>query len=264
MLTTSPRLAHGPCSTRRSAGHRPPRHPRKRPCEAPGNRCAQEEGFGKWRLEHLGSRESVLAALKSELVGPDPRGHELDFSRAVKFAAPADSYGPWRQMGSGEEVLQDGMPTQRYGVGVLYAANEKPPVETEPLETPPAPGDGEESGPDLLRGEARRHIESQLEQVAAAAAAGSGQEPADDFDIAGANDYRPTTMAVSFLADVRAKPTVVIEAHGGRYTPHEVLVGDRSRRWWLRSAVTLQAEFSSAAIAVKRAQAIPASKSGSP
>lgn len=208
--------------------------------------------------KHLGGRDSILNALKRELVGPDPRGNELDFSGDVKFAVAADSYGPWRQKGSGGEVLQDGLPTQRYGVGVLYPAQEAQPVEIEiePLETPPVaatPGGGE---PDLVSAAALRRIESQVERVAAAAAAGSDSEATDDFDIAGANEYRPTTMAVSFLVDVSANPTVVIEGQGGRYTPREIFVGDRSRTWWLRSAVSVRAEFSAAAIMVKRPQSV--------
>lgn len=207
-------------------------------------------------VRHLGGRESILRALRCELVGPDPRGPELDFSVPVKFDVAADAYGPWRQMGSGEEVLQDGLPTQRYGVGVLYAAQDAPPEETEPLQTPAAPEGSGEGGPDLIGSEARRRMEIQVERVAAAAAAGAESEPTDDFDIAGANDYRPTTMAVSFLVDVSSKPSVIVEGQGGRYTPQGVLVGGRERTWWLRSGVNLKAEFGAASILVKRSQSV--------
>lgn len=211
-------------------------------------------------VKYLDGRESVVNALRCELVGPDPRGRELDFSKAVKFDSPADSYGPWRQQGSGEEVLQDGRPTQRYGVGVLYAAQDKPPTETDPLETPPVTVTTGDGSPDLVSADARRRIDAQVEQVAAAAAAVSDSESADDFDIAGANEYRPTTIAVSFLVDVSSSPTLMMHANAGRYTTREVFVGGRPRSWWLRSEVTLRAEFSSGSITVERAQAVePAS-----
>lgn len=208
--------------------------------------------------KHLGGRYSILEALRRELVGPDPRGDELDFSETVKFDVAADSYGPWRQMSNGDEVLQDGLPTQRYGVGVLYPAQDAQPVEIEPSETPPVPETSVDGEPDLLGANFRRRIDSQVERVAAAAASGSDLEPTDDFDIAGANEYRPTTMAVSFLVDLSSNPTVSIEGHGGRYTPCEVAVGGRSRTWWLRSSVTLKAGFSAAALAVERTQSIEA------
>ncbi len=65
-------------------------------------------------------RSSVLQALQEELVGPSPRGSEIDCTQPMFFDNAKESYGPWRQKGSGEEILLRDPPCKRYGVGVLY------------------------------------------------------------------------------------------------------------------------------------------------
>ena len=70
-------------------------------------------------MNHHAGRESVVEALKAELVGPDPRGEPLDTSVPVVFDRAKDSYGPWVELQTGEEILQSDRPTGRYGIGVL-------------------------------------------------------------------------------------------------------------------------------------------------
>ena len=69
---------------------------------------------------HFNNRQAILKSLKQELVGPSPAGNELDCSQPVTFEKVSESYGPWRQKDSGEEVIQRDSPTKRYGIGVLY------------------------------------------------------------------------------------------------------------------------------------------------
>src|SRR5262245_17507806 len=71
-------------------------------------------------INHVENRTFMAEALRRELVGPDPVGLELDCDRDLRFAEAAKSYGPWVQMGTGEEILQRDSPVKRYGVGVLY------------------------------------------------------------------------------------------------------------------------------------------------
>src|SRR5215510_4936767 len=70
--------------------------------------------------DHVGNRELIIEAVKEELVGPSPRGKEIDCSGTIVFNEANESYGPWRQKDSGEEILLRDAPTKRYGVGVLY------------------------------------------------------------------------------------------------------------------------------------------------
>jgi hypothetical protein len=55
----------------------------------------------------------MLQALREELVGPAPAGQELDCSRPVRFDDAKQAFKPWRQQGTGEEILQRDPPTQR-------------------------------------------------------------------------------------------------------------------------------------------------------
>ena len=70
--------------------------------------------------DHITNRDSVLRALREELVGPCPLGQEIDCSQAIRLEDAEAAYRPYRQLGSGEEILQRDSPTKRYGVGVLY------------------------------------------------------------------------------------------------------------------------------------------------
>src|SRR5215208_3440069 len=73
---------------------------------------------------HIVNRERVISSLKEELIGPSPQGEELDCTKEIVFADAAESYKPWRQAGSGEEILQRDAPLNRYGAGVLYPFGE--------------------------------------------------------------------------------------------------------------------------------------------
>src|ERR1700747_472967 len=143
---------------------------------------------------NVANRPRVLEQLRQELVGPDPRGNELDCSTAVTFATKEESYGPWCEKGTGEEILQRDPPSKRYGIGVLY------PLETvdqddaglgaqlvqstadEPEVEIAAP-----SSDDTLTVEARKN----LEEIEKRASGPSRELDADDLDLSSANTYRP-------------------------------------------------------------------------
>src|SRR6266436_4010849 len=69
---------------------------------------------------YIDGRNTILQALKEELVGPSPQGKEIDCTQPISFDDAKQSYGPWRQKDSGEEILMRDPPCKRYGVGVLY------------------------------------------------------------------------------------------------------------------------------------------------
>ena len=72
--------------------------------------------------DHIEGREQIIDALRQELVGPSPAGAPLDVSHPIVFDTAKDSYGPWAEAGTGQEILQRDAPTKRYGIGVLYPA----------------------------------------------------------------------------------------------------------------------------------------------
>jgi hypothetical protein len=188
--------------------------------------------------DHKANRRGILDALQRELVGPAPAGAEIDTSHELRFTDPQQTYGPWREVGTGEEILVRDSPTKRYGVGVLY------PLKA-PLEETPA-GDGEESADALPEGPP----ETQEPDAEPAGTAGH-ETDTDDFDLSLANAYQPSSMGVSFLAEVPHGTSLVVEATGGRY--RRVLITtafpekpERRRTWWVRAPVSVRVTVPSA------------------
>ncbi len=70
--------------------------------------------------QDLINRDTMLEALRRELVGPDPQGDGVDCTTTIVFEEPQQSYRPWRDRATGEEILQRDRPTKRYGIGVIY------------------------------------------------------------------------------------------------------------------------------------------------
>jgi len=198
---------------------------------------------------HIANRIRIIKKLKEELVGPSPAGQEIDCTQAITFEDPNLSYGPWRQQGSGEEILLRDPPTKRYGIGVLYPFQTKP-DDDDAQGVLQSLASSQEDGP---FGEATRDntpiTESALQQTLRMERRSSveGSE-GDDFDLSPANTYRPSSMGVSFLAEFPEGAVLVVEATGGRYYPKEVKVAGRERMWWLRAPVRLRAEFSAEAL----------------
>ncbi len=66
--------------------------------------------------DRTAGRGKVIEALRAELLGPAAVGKPLD---SFKFEKKEESYGPWINAATGEEILERD-PLIRYGVGVLY------------------------------------------------------------------------------------------------------------------------------------------------
>jgi hypothetical protein len=187
-------------------------------------------------MASIEARHAVFEVLRRELVGPDPQGEPFDGD-----AGPVDESTAWmprRQAASGEEILTRDGPDRRYGIGVLYsraalARGDEVTAGEGPPETP-----GEDTGPDL--------ITRTFQTAAAQAQDGLGGEPAGadmDLDLSGANEYRPTTMAVSFLAELPTGAVLTLYLQAGRYQEREIAVGTRARAWWFRSPCALEAAW---------------------
>lgn len=187
--------------------------------------------------DHVANRTGIREALRRELVGPAPAGRGIDTSREeIRFTDVNESFGPWRDLRSGEEILIRDSPTKRYGVGVLFPLRARI---DEVLERP-----GEEEGD---AGDAP----AEPLEVEVDAAPGEAQEAAtDDFDLSLANAYEPSSMGISFLAEIRPGSALVVEATGGRYSRRRVVVAppegaERRRTWWVRREVRIRATFPS-------------------
>lgn len=209
---------------------------------------------------HIEGRSRVIEALRSELVGPSPVGRPLDLSRPVAFATKEDSYGPWIDSSTGEEILQRDRPVKRYGAGVLYPprmdAVDVVLSDTEPVETA-GEVDASTAAPELLAPSATDEIET-------VATRRFGSTPAgDDFDLSTANAYRPSSMAVTFLVRLVDGAPLKVAASGGRYRTARVTIGTDERQWWARSPVALEATFSPSDLAVASPSLVEPAQSSS-
>ena len=185
--------------------------------------------------DHIAGREHVIQTLREELQGPSPQGDPIDCSTQIVFNDPKASYGPWKQQGSGEEILQRDGPLKRYGIGVLY-----------PLEVLDE-ADIEETTADVEGGESElltKDAQTQLGQIADRDGDIAIDAASDDLDLANANQHRPSTIGISFLAHLRNEGTLRVSVTGGRYDPKIISVSGTQRSWWLRSPIHVITTFS--------------------
>ena len=177
---------------------------------------------------HIRNRDMLEAWLAAEIAGPDPAGHvpgarEVDWDAPPEHIRP-DDRGPFRQAGTGEEILTRGGPRSRYGVGVLH------PIGSEEIE-PEAedPGDADP---------AEETQSDRIEDTDDAPSQGirALEDDRDDFDLSNANWRRPSSMSISFLAVLEVGGTLAVTVDGGRYERKP------EREWWLRKPVNETAE----------------------
>ena len=201
--------------------------------------------------ENIENRQLILENLKAELFGPSPHGKEIDCTKPIHFPDKESSYGPWRQLGSQEEILQRDSPTKRYGIGVLYPwqlANDNDEVETAGLAAVGMHGKSERDELNHLAGEEvlTRTAVSEIEK---ALKRSSAQHESDDLDLlaeldlTAANVYKPSSMGITFLAQLTPKTKIVVEGVVGRYEPIKVQVEDRTYTWWIRIPIEFSKEF---------------------
>ena len=209
--------------------------------------------------DHIAGRRLMLRALFEELVGPSPKGPDIDLEAIVKGSLPSEFNidGPFVQKGSDEEILCVEPPGLRYGVGILYpwGAMQKADGADESAADP----DVETTQSMLAQNERKttpqpltRHGEKSLKRVLDRAGNQADSEDGEDFDLSSANKRRPNSMAVSFLVQIPTGAQMVVRASGGRYASMEVKTANgRRRTWWARRSVVLEARFATSQLLQK-------------
>lgn len=215
-------------------------------------------------MTFVDSRETMLEELRKELVGPAPGGKALNTSAPPKFTSRTESYGPWVDSVTGEEVLERDRPTKRYGVGVLYPLRTEPEVDADVTGSGSAPtaSEGELASQDgadateaaVITEEAARELERVQDRK------GRMELGGDDLDLSAANDYRPSAMAISFLVTLPAGTALRVRAEGGRYRELRVQVEGSPRSWWVRQPVTIEATFEREALLAEKRSIGPTSR----
>ena len=206
--------------------------------------------------EHIANRDNIIQSLREEIVGPSPQGKPINCRSAINFQSQKDFYGPWRQE-NGEEILQRDAPVVRYGVGVLFPMRTK--LEDEDSKSSREDKDSDQDNqPDekdvsevLITEEANKSLDQIKEGVA-----DSVETESDDFDLSTANAYKPSSMGVSFLGEFPTGSVLLVKATGGRYQQKTVKVSGSERTWWLRSPVSITAEFETDALCDRKKRII--------
>lgn len=192
------------------------------------------------------SRDQVLDALRRELVGPDPKGAQVGCHDVLRLSSIKELYDPHTQAPSGEEIIKVEQPGARYGVGILYPLSDGV-DELEQL------GEIEalQATEDLDSIEIAPSLTRSLQSITGNPSL-QGDDPVPDFDISSANALKPSSMAISFLARVADESKLVVLVTGGVYREKEVRYespeGSGARQWWLRSSVSISADFHGSAI----------------
>lgn len=194
-------------------------------------------------------RPLILKALEAELVGPEPLGMPLSLNPAPSFATWKDANGPWHDLETGEEILTRDGPAQRYGVGVLY------PPETQASDVAINPsGQGDDGRPsisDEIEEEASVNVD-----VHTTRGFRTGED-GDDFDLTATNQYRPSAMAISFLAELPAGSQLHAHTDCGRYDRVRVVVEGGERTWWVRRRVSINASWTSDSLDTEHDRSVP-------
>lgn len=193
--------------------------------------------------DHIANRDTILQMLKEELVGPSIVGEEINCDTDIRLDDAEAAYRPYRQSGTGEEILQRDAPTKRYGIGVLYPMDA--PIVPEELESQPPESDevvGSESTGSTHEPLTAAAVHD-CEAITARVEHSLPEADSDDFDLSSANAYKPSSMAVSLLVRLPENTDLVVTATGGRYALKQVTLIGREREWWLRSPVYLCSRF---------------------
>jgi hypothetical protein len=192
---------------------------------------------------HIKNRDKVLRALREEVMGPAPLGEPLSAAEEIRFDILEESRKRWKQA-NGEEIIQNGEPLSRYGVGILFAPEGSQQEDVGFLD---ATSYSEETDQEIsLHPEELPNTERRPRM---------NEASDNDLDLSNANIRKPNCMAVSFFATFLEGSHLVVELPttregdgvkvNGRYVARPVLVKeDNSRtRWWFRESTGFSCSF---------------------
>jgi hypothetical protein len=199
-------------------------------------------------IDHIANRTKIIESLKKELVGPSPAGQELDISiLPLPFDNHESSFGPFVVKGTGEEIIMRDYPTKRYGIGVLYPFGTK---EEDRLDKAgnDTIGTSQYSNEEdsFLRPDNDIEVANRIKNIESASGAINNlrtDENPIDYDLSLANAYQPSSLGVSFLAEVVENSKLFLRFTGGRYSPIPVIVESKNFEWWIRKKIILEAEI---------------------
>ena len=197
------------------------------------------------------ARDIIEAELRRELFGPletdQPTGKPIDCSSgSIRFETIADSRGQFYDSTTLQEILNTGSPLSRYGVGVLHGGgtairSELGVGDIDLIGVPGIPHSEEapDEPPIKIRGTLRHDVAD-----------------ADDFDLTGANSFKPSAMAISFQCRIPASGSLAIRVTGAHYEKIKVHIPGHSKPvdWWCRRPFTLNGSLRGSALVLETSQ----------
>lgn len=185
------------------------------------------------------NRQAIIDALKRELVGPAPDGTPLDLQKP-SFEKWEDAFGPFVDKETGEEIIRRDRPSNRYGVAVLhpYAT----PLEDESKVGVSSDAIADEVSTLGISDENRENIQQTTESTLEKHMRSMDDTDQDELDLSLINSFQPSSIGVSFLAELPSGSRLIVDATGGRYEKIDVMVAGKNREWWIRRRVSLHAE----------------------
>lgn len=181
------------------------------------------------------ARQIVEVSLRRELFGP-----EIDSARtgkpiavksgSIQFERQEDSRGSFHDAATGEEILTNGNPLTRYGIGVLHPSGagrkraDESSEDEEALSGVTGLGFAEEdpSGPPI--------------QFDSPSRSSRYDADSDDFDLSNANSFKPSAMAISFQCKLPEGSGFEIKIQAARYEKLSVQIPGliKNVEWWVR------------------------------
>jgi hypothetical protein len=178
---------------------------------------------------HIENREKLVHFIRSEMIGPCLTGDKLDCSGEIKIEKWEDAGRPRVQKENGDEIISKETPVNRYGIGVLYPRQV---LHEETLST-------DKEGPADLRENTGDDEEQKITEIKSVGKLENEISDTDDFDLSLTSTLQPSSMAVSFLAELPEGSALHVSVDGGRYLQKAVTIEGTTRRWFLRHAVSI-------------------------
>ena len=191
-------------------------------------------------MSDYSARRVIEDELRRELFGPlemeVPPGTAVECSEGnIYFEIKDDSYGQFYDAATNQEILTTSTPLSRYGVGVLY-----------PRGAPSGGGTKEGTFSESIAAIEISGLSHADEEPSCPPVEVSGElhydvADSDDFDLADANKFKPSAMAITFLCHVQESGSFAVRVTGAHYEKIRAHIPGRTKAadWWLRRPFVL-------------------------
>lgn len=191
-------------------------------------------------MSEYNARQVVEDELRRELFGPlemeGPLGTAVECSAGhIYFENKEDCYGQFHDAATNQEILTTGTPLSRYGIGVLHPGGTPDGIRSQV--------DALSDSVDIVEVLGLSHADEDpgFPPIEVSGELRSDVADSDDFDLADANKFKPSAMAITFLCRVREGSSLTINVTGAHYEKIRAHIPGRAKPadWWLRRPFTL-------------------------